>query len=71
MNEVKLFGKGPLPMAGEYTGEVVLTGIGAFLGKQSEIASIKALRSSGSRVIDINGSIGDTPELAFPHQRGE
>ena len=29
----KLFGKGPLPMAGEYTGEVVLRGVSDFLGE--------------------------------------
>jgi indolepyruvate ferredoxin oxidoreductase alpha subunit len=51
VNEVKVFGKGPLPMAGEYTGEVVLTGMGIFLGKESEIEPIKALKEKAASLL--------------------
>jgi indolepyruvate ferredoxin oxidoreductase alpha subunit len=51
IHEVKVFGKGPLPMAGEYTGEVVLTGIGIFLGKESEIDSIKTLKEKAASLL--------------------
>jgi indolepyruvate ferredoxin oxidoreductase alpha subunit len=51
VNDVKVFGKGPLPMAGEYTGEVVLTGIGVFLGKETEINSIKTLKEKAASLL--------------------
>src|SRR6185503_13513987 len=51
VNDVKVFGKGPLPIAGEYTGEVVLTGIGIFLGKESEIESIKTLKEKAASLL--------------------
>jgi indolepyruvate ferredoxin oxidoreductase alpha subunit len=41
---VKVHGKDVLPLAGEYTGEVVLSGIAAFVGSVGEIQSIKALK---------------------------
>ena len=37
MNDVKVRGKDVLPMAGEYTGEVVLTGIARFLGRDAAV----------------------------------
>ena len=37
-NEVKIFGKGLLPLAGEYTGEVVLAGVSGFLNLEKEIS---------------------------------
>jgi len=44
-NDVGIFGKGMLPLAGEYTGEVVLAGIAAFLGQEKEIETIRALKA--------------------------
>jgi indolepyruvate ferredoxin oxidoreductase alpha subunit len=43
-NEVKVSGKDVLPMAGEYTGEVVLTGIARFLNKDSAVLPIRDLK---------------------------
>jgi indolepyruvate ferredoxin oxidoreductase, alpha subunit len=50
-NDVKVFGKGMLPLAGEYTGEVVLTGIGIFLGKETEINAIKTLKEKAANLL--------------------
>ena len=51
-NDVKVIGKevlpntpGVFPLAGEYTGEVVLTGIAKFLNSEKAIDSIKTLKS--------------------------
>ncbi len=48
---VKVLGKGLLPVAGEYTGEVVLTGISGFLNLDREIASIKSLKAKASQLL--------------------
>ncbi|MGH7184910.1 MAG: thiamine pyrophosphate-dependent enzyme, partial [Pseudomonadota bacterium] len=48
---VKVMGKGLLPVAGEYTGEVVLTGIAAFLNLEKEIDSIKSLKAKASQLL--------------------
>jgi indolepyruvate ferredoxin oxidoreductase alpha subunit len=50
-NEVKIFGKGMLPLAGEYTGEVVLAGIAAFLNRSSEVESIRKLKEKASQLL--------------------
>ncbi|MEA3195322.1 MAG: indolepyruvate ferredoxin oxidoreductase, alpha subunit [Betaproteobacteria bacterium] len=50
-NAVKLLGKDVLPMAGEYTGEVVLTGIARFLNKESALTSIKALKQKAAELL--------------------
>ena len=43
-NEVKIFGKGMLPMAGEYTGEVVSAGISKFFNSEKNAESTRALK---------------------------
>jgi indolepyruvate ferredoxin oxidoreductase, alpha subunit len=43
-NSARVRGKDVLPMAGEYTGEVVLTGIARFLNKDSSLLPIRDLK---------------------------
>ena len=50
-NEVKVHGKDLLPMAGEYTGEVVLTGLSRFFGSETEINKIKNLKSRAAELL--------------------
>ena len=50
-NEVKVFGKGMLPLAGEYTGEVVLTGISRFMNSEKVIDSIKTLKEKALQLL--------------------
>jgi indolepyruvate ferredoxin oxidoreductase, alpha subunit len=40
-----------LPMAGEYTGEVVLTGIAKYLGRESALEPIRALKAKASELL--------------------
>jgi indolepyruvate ferredoxin oxidoreductase alpha subunit len=42
VNGVRVHGKGLLPMAGEYTGEVVLGGLAKFLGEQAALEALIA-----------------------------
>jgi indolepyruvate ferredoxin oxidoreductase alpha subunit len=49
--EAKVFGKGVLPVAGEYTGEVVLTGVAAFLDRSSTVEPVKKLKEKASRLL--------------------
>jgi indolepyruvate ferredoxin oxidoreductase alpha subunit len=51
VNEVQVSGKGPLPMAGEYTGEVVLEGISKFFDRKDPIASIKELKQKAQQIL--------------------
>ncbi len=51
VGRVKLHGKDVLPMAGEYTGEVVLTGISKFLGKDEALTPIKNLKDKAARLL--------------------
>ena len=51
VNAVKLRGKDVLPMAGEYTGEVVLTGIARFLDRSSAVDSITALKQKAAGLL--------------------
>jgi len=51
VNEVKVRGKDLLPMAGEYTGEVVLTGIARFVNKESSLHSMKALKQKAAELL--------------------
>ncbi|MFY9316185.1 MAG: indolepyruvate ferredoxin oxidoreductase subunit alpha [Burkholderiales bacterium] len=51
VNAVKVFGKGLLPVAGEYTGEVVLTAIAGFLSLSSIISSVKDLKSRAAELL--------------------
>jgi indolepyruvate ferredoxin oxidoreductase alpha subunit len=50
-NDVKLRGKDMLPMAGEYTGEVVLAGLSRFFGLETEIEKIKTLKSKAADLL--------------------
>jgi indolepyruvate ferredoxin oxidoreductase, alpha subunit len=52
-NEVKVLGKGMLPLAGEYTGEVVLTGISRFLDSEKAVDAIKALKARASQLLGV------------------
>src|SRR5260370_13437844 len=51
VNAVKLRGKDVLPMAGEYTGEVVLTGIARFLGRSGAVDSITSLKKKAAELL--------------------
>ena len=51
VNAVKVRGKDVLTMAGEYTGEVVLTGIARFLGRDAAVAPIKALKEKAAQLL--------------------
>jgi indolepyruvate ferredoxin oxidoreductase alpha subunit len=50
-NDVKVSGKDVLPMAGEYTGEVVLTGLSRFFGSESAIEKVKALKDKAAGLL--------------------
>jgi indolepyruvate ferredoxin oxidoreductase alpha subunit len=58
VNAVKVRGKDLLPMAGEYTGEVVLTGVSRFLGREAAVAPIAALKK---RVGELLGGLPQRP----------
>jgi indolepyruvate ferredoxin oxidoreductase alpha subunit len=51
LNAVKVRGKDVLPMAGEYTGEVVLTGIARFLESEKFLQPIKALKQKAAELL--------------------
>src|SRR5438105_1077518 len=51
INAVKVHGKDVLPLAGEYTGEVVLTGISKFLGRDQAVAPIKSLKDRAAQLL--------------------
>jgi len=51
VNGVKIRGKDVLPLAGEYTGEVVLTGIAKFLGRDAAVAPIKQLKERAAQLL--------------------
>ncbi len=50
-NEVQIAGKGLLPMAGEYTGEVVLSGIAKFLDVQGTLEPIRSLKAKALELL--------------------
>jgi indolepyruvate ferredoxin oxidoreductase alpha subunit len=50
-NSVKVSGKDVLPLAGEYTGEVVLTGIAKFVDKENSLGCIKDLKQKASSLL--------------------
>jgi len=50
-NAVKVHGKDMLPLAGEYTGEIVLTGLSRFLGSERQINSVKNLKQKASELL--------------------
>src|SRR3989454_1737323 len=51
INAVKVHGKDLLPLAGEYTGEVVLTGVSKFLGRETVVAPITALKKRAGELL--------------------
>src|SRR2546421_9626056 len=51
INAVKIRGKDVLPLAGEYTGEVVLTGLAAFFGKDEYVLPLKNLKQKASALL--------------------
>src|SRR5438093_3206106 len=53
INAVKVHGKDVLPLAGEYTGEVVLTGISKFLGREQAVAPIKSLKERAAQLLGV------------------
>jgi indolepyruvate ferredoxin oxidoreductase alpha subunit len=51
VNGVKVRGKDMLPMAGEYTGEVVLTGLSRFFNESDPVEKIKALKQKAAELL--------------------
>ena len=51
LNGVRVHGKDMLPMAGEYTGEVVLAGIARFLDRDDSLRSLKELKQKASALL--------------------
>jgi indolepyruvate ferredoxin oxidoreductase, alpha subunit len=51
VNAVKVRGKDVLPMAGEYTGEVMLTGLSRFLGRETALAPVAALKKRAEELL--------------------
>jgi len=51
INAVKIHGKDVLPLAGEYTGEVVLTGISKFLNRDAIVQPIKELKQRATELL--------------------
>jgi indolepyruvate ferredoxin oxidoreductase, alpha subunit len=50
-NQVKVHGKDVLPMAGEYTGEVVVTGVARFLGVEDRLAAITGQKKKAAELL--------------------
>jgi indolepyruvate ferredoxin oxidoreductase alpha subunit len=55
---VTVSGKGLLPLAGEYTGEVVLNGIASFLGRLEPAENVKTLKQ---KALDLLGTVPARP----------
>jgi indolepyruvate ferredoxin oxidoreductase alpha subunit len=51
VNGVKVRGKDVLPLAGEYTGEVVLTGVSRFLGRAAAVEPIASLKTKAQQLL--------------------
>jgi indolepyruvate ferredoxin oxidoreductase alpha subunit len=51
VNAVKVRGKDVLPPAGEYTGEVVLTGIARFMGREDAIQPLRNLKLKAAELL--------------------
>jgi indolepyruvate ferredoxin oxidoreductase alpha subunit len=51
VNAVKVRGKDVLPLAGEYTGEVVLTGISRFLSREEAVQPIRDLKAQAAELL--------------------
>ena len=52
VNGVKVRGKDLLPMAGEYTGEVVLTGVAKFMDRETALQPIRDLKQKAAGLLD-------------------
>jgi indolepyruvate ferredoxin oxidoreductase alpha subunit len=52
-NLVKVHGKDVLPLAGEYTGEVVLGGISKFLNSEKAIDFVRALKAKAQQLLGV------------------
>jgi indolepyruvate ferredoxin oxidoreductase, alpha subunit len=50
-NAVKIRGKDVLPLAGEYTGEVVLTGLAKFLDREDAVTPVKELKQKAAELL--------------------
>ncbi|MBC7802996.1 MAG: indolepyruvate ferredoxin oxidoreductase subunit alpha, partial [Candidatus Parcubacteria bacterium] len=57
-NAVKLHGKDMLPLAGEYTGEVVLSGVSRFMGREQAIDTMKDLKA---KALELLGGVPARP----------
>jgi indolepyruvate ferredoxin oxidoreductase alpha subunit len=51
VNAVRVHGKDMLPLAGEYTGEVVLTGVSKFLRKEEALRPVKELKQKAGQLL--------------------
>ena len=51
VQRVKVHGKDVLPLAGEYTGEVVLSGLAKYLGREAAVAPIKDLKQKAAALL--------------------
>jgi indolepyruvate ferredoxin oxidoreductase alpha subunit len=51
VHDVHVHGKDVLPLAGEYTGEVVLTGIARFLKKEDSLSGIRKLKARSAELL--------------------
>jgi indolepyruvate ferredoxin oxidoreductase, alpha subunit len=58
VNGVKVHGKDLLPLAGEYTGEVVLTGVAKFTGRDE---SVRPIRNLKERAASLLGALPQRP----------
>ncbi|HVP08082.1 MAG TPA: indolepyruvate ferredoxin oxidoreductase subunit alpha [Burkholderiales bacterium] len=52
-NAVEVVGKGPLPVAGEYTGEVVLTGIARFLDRNEIVQDLEKQKAKAIQLLGV------------------
>jgi len=48
---VRVHGKDVLPLAGEYTGEVVLSGLSKFLGREQAVAPVRELKQRAAELL--------------------
>jgi indolepyruvate ferredoxin oxidoreductase alpha subunit len=51
VNAVRIHGKDVLPLAGEYTGEVVLTGVSRFLDREPAVKPLKDLKQRAAELL--------------------
>jgi indolepyruvate ferredoxin oxidoreductase alpha subunit len=51
VNSTKVSGKDVLPLAGEYTGETVLTGMARFLGEQARLSTLTSAKKKAAELL--------------------